>query len=421
MANAELNQRISHEIEAMRADTAREQAPSCQAGDLRSLLHSIVDQISQADRRHSDTLREMQDKLGAMGRDAQSIRSRVPGKYSAAFERIEAGMAELASRIADVSEATSQGGFETSAHQPEMFHSARPASAAQTATHEPPMALRSAADASGARRTEEDQHRPRQHAVDTFDVIESSLPGNAGSPWDHESAAALANIYDSGEVSFAPKAADIESFAPVSPAAMARPVTPSAPPIEQSWLEARFADISKRIEDSLADINHDHAFFAMGQRLDQIEAQLSNAFEGVATRGDLEGVRLIEAHMTELVGHLESSVQQMARLETIEQQLANIAGRLEDVHALASEPAPMHAAPAAFPAIDVHEIARAAAHEAALRFATVEPTPARGVDEIRGLIEQLMMQSRQGEENTSALLDTLQQAMIRLLDRVDAL
>src|SRR5690606_25053409 len=42
-------------------------------------------------------------------------------------------------------------------------------------------------------------------------------------------------------------------------------------------------------------------------------------------------------------------------------------------------------------------------------------------DELRPLIERLMSENRRGGENTAALLDTLQHAMIRLLDRVDAI
>ena len=40
---------------------------------------------------------------------------------------------------------------------------------------------------------------------------------------------------------------------------------------------------------------------------------------------------------------------------------------------------------------------------------------------MQSLIEQSMTQARQSEENTTAMLDTLQQAMIRLLDRMDAI
>lgn len=73
----------------------------CQANDLKGLLNAIVSQISEADRRHSDSLQQMQDRLSNLGRDARSMRSRVPDQFQTAFERIEAGMAELAARIAE--------------------------------------------------------------------------------------------------------------------------------------------------------------------------------------------------------------------------------------------------------------------------------------------------------------------------------
>ncbi len=72
-------------------------------------------------------------------------------------------------------------------------------------------------------------------------------------------------------------------------------------------------------------------------------------------------------------------------------------------------------------ALDVGAIARAAAEHAALRFADMTPTVNDSASELRPLIERMMSENRHGDENTVALLDTLQQAMIRLLDRVDAI
>ena len=159
--------------------------------------------------------------------------------------------------------------------------------------------------------------------------------------------------------------------------------------IDQSWLESRFAEIAKGIEQSLADIRPDHGFYAIGQRLDQFEDHFTKLFEGVATQADIGAVRLIEAHVGEVVNHLVQTHDQLARLNVIEEQLALISHTLADVQSGAH--------PTRF--LDTSSAA----------------------DELRPLIERLMSDNRQGEENTAALLDTLQHAMIRLLDRVDSI
>ena len=434
MSKTDWNEQLRHEADAMRASEARDQIAACQAGDLKGLLHSIVDQLSEADRRHSDTLRQMQDKLANMGREAQSLRPRVPSQFSAAFERVEAGMSELAARVAEVSEGHSRA----SEHAPiAEFPLAAPAPAQtwlQPKQPEPPMALRSAADpnAQSVRRREEEASRA-QGGIDTFDVIES-LPGNVANPWDQDAADALAGIYESGEASFTPAFTSGDSvsnpagtFAPVMMAAPASQTSSGAAAmsgVDRSWLEARFSDISNHIEAQIKDIHHDQSFFALGQRLDQFERQFNSALEGVATHADVDGIRLIEAHMTELSGHLESAHQQLTRLEVIEDQLVGLADKLGDVHRAATANEGQNLAghdPA--PAIDVHAVAKAAVQQAAAHFAEIQPHAQKveGIDEVRNMIQRLMSDNRQGEENTTALLDTLQQAMIRLLDRVDAM
>ena len=426
--------------------------------DLKSLLTAIVSQISDADRRHSDTLHQMQDRLANLSRDAKSLRGRVPDQFQAAFERIEAGVSELANRIADAQHAPAETFAPAFAPAPAF---AAPASFATTsvtaddfglpraplndgvdqsfarasiiaresaeqqpaAADEAPMVLRSA-HASPTPKTA----KPAQ-AFDTFDVIES-LPGDVTDPWDRDAATALATLYDSDPRSFAqdPYAATPSETPRIyAPAGAANAGTPA----DQAWLEKRFAEISERIENTLADIRPDQSFFALGQRIDQFERSFTSALDNVATHADVEAVRLIEAHMMELVNHLETTQTQLARIDSIEGTLANIAQRLDEVHAIATAASEQgmggdaHGQSAA--QFDVEAVARAAAQEAASETAariSAQPQELHsvaGLDDVRRLMEQSISNARQSEENTTAVLDTLQQAMIRLLDRMDAI
>ncbi|MGE0055622.1 MAG: hypothetical protein AB7S74_15570 [Hyphomicrobium sp.] len=410
----------------------------CHAADLKELLNTIVSQITEADRRQADTLNQLQERLSTMGRDARSLRDKVPDKYQLAFERIEAGMAELAARISesgpsypaanvetDYHHATQPFGpatTETRAFQDEPAMASAPQTIAEAANaSEPPMALRSALANSTAWRREENTHKP-MHDVDTFDVIES-LPGDVTNPWDDDSAEALASVYDKEPDAF-PQDAYSSSAGETTRNYPSSDALGSASVADHGWLEKRFAEISKQIETSIAEIRPDESFFALGQRLDQFERSVTQAFENVASQSDFEAMRQLENHMIAIVEHLESSQGQLSRIESIEAQLADIGARLDAIHALADSAAPAYAGDMGEHGgnMDVTAIAKAAADETAARLSEFAQNAGdgSGIHDLRGLLEQSMSNARQSEENTNALLDTLQQAMIRLLDRMDA-
>jgi localization factor PodJL len=427
MAATEFQQQIRQGVDALRGDETSEPLAGCRAGDLKGLLNAIVDQISEADRRHSDTLQQLQERLAGLGRDAKAIKPRVPDTYAAAFERIEAGMAELATRIAEASEAR------TDLHElpksrldddtARLAAFTTPATPSSAPTYgEAPAALRSASENPGGRRREEPANRMLA-GVDTFDVIES-LPGNVSDPWDRDAAEALTGHYESGASGYQQKSASIEDVrSPMASLVGSQSLPPAGAGVDHSWLEQRFSEISKRIEESISDIRPDQGFFALGQRVDQFEQHVASLFEGVATKGDVEGVRLIEAHVSELAAHLENAHQQLMRLDAIEDHLVGIADKLDVVHSVATLAANEAEAPAPIqPNIDLSAVARTAAEAAAQQFAKIQsPMPVQDNSELRDMLRGFIADSRQGEENTNALLDTLQQAMIRLLDRVDAM
>jgi localization factor PodJL len=342
--------------------------------ELKNLIDAIAAQLTDADRRHTATLGEMQNRIADMGRETETLRDHVPEQLSHAFTRIESGVAELAKRLSAADDAT----FEPHSSQAK---SSRPSS---------PMALRVPYGAD----------RQQDAGVDPFDVIGSDTP-DSDDPWDRESAEALTGVYESGAADLTGKASSAGTRAGV----------------DQAWLENRFAEIAKGIEQSLDEIRPDRGFHAIGQRLDQFEQQFSKMFEDVATRSDLGAVRLIEAHVGEVVNHLVQTHDQLMRLSVIEEQLASITHTLAEVQ----DGAGSAAATSGSSDLDIGAIARAAAEHAALRFADLTPAANDSASELRPLIERMMSENRHGDENTVALLDTLQQAMIRLLDRVDAI
>lgn len=405
MSNAERNA-----VRGESVDAAGAASTDSECHELKSLLDTIAAQLSDADRRHTQTLNEMQDRIASMGRETELLRNSVPEKLSSAFDRIESGVAELAQRLASV-----EGGEGTKSREA--------ADAAKCET----IALRSAVEPSAILATET-QPRHRTNAVDTFDVIESHYPGHDSEPWDRESAEALTNLYETGEAGLTPQSRCpasqsrdpdfVSSAARTSPQAA---MSVNAPIADQGWLEGRFAEIARTIEKSLADIRPDHGFFALSQRFDHFEQHFDKVLEGVATHADIGTLRLLGEHVGDVVSQLAKTHDQLARLSVIEEQLSEISrvltGRPRGATGTGS---PSDDASHVAASINVEAIARAAADAAAQRVADMRPAePHAG--EIRPLLEQMLAESRQGEENTAILFDTLQQAVIRLLDRVDAI
>jgi localization factor PodJL len=312
-------------------------------GELKALVDAIAAQLSDATRRHSETLSEMQDRIAMMGREAEALRDHIPEQYAPTFEHIEAGVAELAKRLAKAND--------------------------------------------------------------------SDAAYQEANPWDRESAEALTHIYESGS----------RRNAQESRAVLVAPAAAPHANLDQAWFEARFADIARGIEQSLAEIRPDRGFHEIGERLDQFEQRFAMMLGDVATRADLDAVRLIEEHVGEVVNHLVQTQDQLARLSAIEGQLSAITQTLSGEQGRTrSEPQSVtDVLPPS--SIDVEAIARTAAEHAVVHFAERVPASHDPAGELRPLIERMMEENRNGGENTAALLDTLQQAMIRLLDRVDEL
>ena len=87
MPNSELSTEFSHGGEA-----AASSEPGSDHDDLKNILDAIASQLSDADRRHSATLSEMQHRIAGMERETEILRNHVPQQFAPAFGRIETGV-----------------------------------------------------------------------------------------------------------------------------------------------------------------------------------------------------------------------------------------------------------------------------------------------------------------------------------------
>ncbi len=404
----------------MEAATAQS-GTQCGADELKNLLAHITDQIVDADRRHTEVMRQMHDRLAQLGQEARSVRAQAPEQFDDAFDRIEDGMANLAERVAEA------GGARKEVPAP------APARAA-TASAPAPMALRSAGDAPA-------RIEPARPGMDHFGVHDASRPGDAAYPWDEDAAEALMQMHESegtGYVRRTPdpefvKPAAVAERAPVIPAAPIAPpiVAPVAPAtgsmqgqndVDKLWLEEQISVLARRLENSIADLRPDNSVQALGERFNEFEERLAAAFDGVASRADVESISLIEAHIGELAGHLDNVQAQLARLDTIEGQLQAVMGQLSDERLSQVRPA-ASSLQAASPA-ELQRVAMNAAEQVANRMQSLVshmPGTDSGTPEFHAILDRFMEDRRLGEEQMVTTLDTMQQALIRVLDRMDVI
>ncbi len=356
-------------------------------------------------------LTQMRDRLTSLSEEARSIRAQVPNEFEPDVERIQQQMQRLGERLSELGAGA-------------LYHGGAGADPSQEGAETDPNRI---AD----------------------DVILLGGPARSDDPWDADTANALTRFYELGDAGLGSEAAQSAGPAAGEPQGAARTVVT----VEPAWLDRRFAEIAERIEQSLAEIRPESSLLTLGHRFDELEMHMASALRGVAMRTDIEELRVAEAQIEDIGTQLDQLRRQLARLDiidthldalstqlsderltklfglgedagrdsvrfgAIDAQLANIAAQLShDRLADIVNQSVGHNA-------DLEGLADAAARKAAAHFADkgLLEAQTRDIGEVRGLIENLISERRNSDENNASMLETMQQAIIRLLDRIDAL
>lgn len=413
-----------------------------QAEDLKDLLQQIAHQISDADKRHGKALQAMQQRLAAIGDQAEQVKTNVPEEFRPAFERIEDAVSLLGERIALA--ASERQARQHTQQQPPVEQQPAPVEDADTAVNEQfereltalketvlaankqtqnevedvaatePQAEMQAS-ASAATRTDDALPAAPQHGL----AMPASIAADPTQPWDADSVDALVQLYDAGPEGLPPP--------PVSAPPVSDQQTVAAPAIgaghsladsriNGEWLEAKFADMAARVEMSLADIKPDLSMDVLGERFDRLETHLDTALQDVVSKNDVAGLNSIEHQLTELSGHLQQTQGQLTRLDGIEDGLSEIIGQITG--SLDNQGQNLGS----------QENMTALAETVAVRVAQTisdgrdnsDDKEAR-LDDLRAMLTSYMDERRKGEKSTSGALDTMQEALIHLVERVDAM
>jgi TPR repeat protein len=239
-------------------------------------------------------------------------------------------------------------------------------------------------------------------------------PQAGENPWDREAAEALTRAYEESEAEWRESRSSRRP-----PHDRGRPTAAKhGASTGSAGLESRLVEIADRLQRSIAGIDPDKSAGALGSRIEELEQRLSSAFEDVARRLDGQNLEKIEAQISGLNAHLEHTRGQIERIDAIDTRLRALAERIDEHRRLPE------ASRLSDEAIEV--LIQSAADRAADRVVQSLPPQAPGIDPERldaleTLMREQIAERRQTEEMTSSVLRTIEDALGRILDRVDIL
>lgn len=262
-------------------------------------------------------------------------------------------------------------------------------------------------------------------------------------PWDRASAEALMLTYEVDETGS-------ETVPPQAPSPEASHTSGA-----HGWFGQPFHDVTQRIKRTLHDLRPGSTIALLEERLDQFQHHINLALEDVVRRADLDGLRRIEEHVSDLGEQLHLLERHVQRFDTLEADVRTVMEQVSDERlaklldynerfAADLDSVAMRAAE------EVHgrlgkdaEDAGARRHEeltalieAAIQDRRQAETQASSMvaelsgqvtqqadqyNEIKSLLEDTRREQRESEQTALGMLDTLQQALVRVLDRMDAL
>ena len=240
-------------------------------------------------------------------------------------------------------------------------------------------------------------------------------------PWDPAAADALVQLYESGDARLALQSTLDdglrERLSHLNPHSL--PMADTGGKLldgaDRDWLEAKLAGITGEVQQALAAFDANHAVRSLGHRFDQFEKRFESALSKTAKRTDVEGLKLVEAHVSELFERATEAKGQLSRLLVIEAHLAELKTSLSDerVSRLAAAVAPTG-----------HELARmaeAAAETAVRRMAGQGIADEESRSDTKDLLSDFIEERRRSEQQAAEALETMQQAMQHILDRIDSI
>lgn len=361
-------------------DGAGAHSAACGPQELKSLLQRIAAHIADADVRHGSVLEDMHGRLVHLGDETRAIRDAVPPGLNAALARFENSLASSQGRIDYATPAPPDNDDDVeghTAHNNELGNELNQPSLAATTR------------------------------------VPSNPRAQADADWDRMSAEALARVYEG--VPTEPDDASHDDFT----ASMAGAPSPEDFIAEASPYDDQSCATNESVPHAtpLAPSRNENTLAFLDMRFQAFEQRLGEILDNVARRSDVEGLELIETHISALSRHVAQTQQQLERLDSLEAQLARVGNSLSD------ERLERLIGDASLTDRYLERLAGALASRLAQQRPGADannPGTAK-LDELSALVQQFASDYRQAEETTASALGTVQQAMVHLLDRMDDL
>jgi hypothetical protein len=174
------------------------------------------------------------------------------------------------------------------------------------------------------------------------------------------------------------------------------------------------------LQQLLAGINPEKSFAAFNQRLDQLEERFDVALRDVALRSDVASLGLVAAHARELSAQFEHARTQLARLDTIERHLRELAHYVEE------QCQSGFANLAALSPDNLAVMIESAVERAATRMTSaISPAPNhqhdQRIDSLEELLKSYVAERHRSEEITTGVLRSIEDALGHIRDRLDAM
>jgi len=355
------------------------------AESLQSLLSEISTRVSLADQRYTDIIEEMRGKLATLDAVAKTTRDRAEEEARREAETKKRAEEE-AKRLADAEAeakrvAEEKKRIEAEAAAKRLLDQEAARKKAEADAAEAVEAAKAAAAAVVATR------RPAYaDDIDPFDIIDHAPVRQQREPWDRESADVFTRHFEQ----FTRPDADLPPSSGATPAAEGTK-QPLEHRSDRDWLDGRFNDIAARISEMMAAQPNN-----LAARFDAMETRIETAMTAVSANAasGSDTLKQIEGHIAEIDEHVDFIRKELTRLDGMEAQIRAV--------------------------IEIQKSAPDKPRESENQAAGADGD-LTGLPQLTGLLQRLMAERRSTEEHTVSMLDTLQQAMIRVLDRIEAM
>jgi localization factor PodJL len=443
-------------------------------GGIERVLDAVIGRIAAAEQRQTQALEAMQQRISQLTSSAFDARNQIPSEFREDFGRLEDAMTRLAARVSETAR-QSDGGVTAATGPGDPTQSTAVDESAMAAAKKrlAMLDINDLVDQATAGDPEQPwDHDAAEELTRLYETGAAGLPFATAGRYGRQAPDYMSSVSSRAlELTGNGCGGARDSKAPAS----AQSYPPPRPALDKEWLEERFSAVATRIEQILLEQKSDAPFEVFDERFTTLEQRFGAAVQDLAKRSDVAGLGDVEACIAEMAEQLELAHAQLARVAEIETQVRELASRVSeerlsalanpmitpvDVDEIASVVVDRLAdkgfgeTPAAPPAIDVAEIAHLVAEQLAghglgnptpsmppldvdeiasvvvERMAEFRPEPysiglsaesEAQLAELKVLVKGLVETKRDDSEHTSTMLDTMQQAMIRLLDRMEAL